>query len=132
MRAVQSVSGKAVARFMAAVVAVVGTAVLAGCGSDTQPQTQSVLQVHVGLVQAVKVLTGESLDPAVGAQTIKNTVSGPGMEDVSTSYNYKDGPGGSGELPVFPEGYERQVTVEICRGICEPAGRPGAYACLDP
>jgi hypothetical protein len=91
-------------------------ATVSGCGSDGAATSALVAQVIP--VEAVKVITDAPTLPFEGAQVIKFTVSGPGMSDVSTSYDFT---AGGGDLPAFPEGYERQLTVEVCRNTCDVA-----------
>jgi len=87
---------------------------LAGCGGDGT--ADSMLEAQVVTVQAVSVVGGAPTNPVDGANVIKFTMSGPGMSDVATSYSFL---AGGGDLPVFPEGYDRQLTVEICRNTCD-------------
>jgi hypothetical protein len=90
----------------------------AACGED-DGDAASILDLKVVGVQADKAMPGRPTDPISGAQTIRFTVSGPGMSDVSTLHSFLNSD--AGELPAFPEGYERQVTVELCRTDCAQA-----------
>ena len=89
-------------------------ATLPGCGSNGA--ATSALEAQVVPVEAVKVMTDSPTLPFEGAKVIKFTVSGPGMSDASTSYDFT---AGGGALPAFPEGYERQLTVEVCKNTCD-------------
>lgn len=98
--------------FLAAALAIA----LPGCGGATD--AGSVLDVQIVPVEALKVVDGASAIPVEGARVIKFTVAGPGMSETSSSYDFT---AGGGDLPSFPEGYERQLTVEICKVRCDPA-----------
>lgn len=91
-------------------------ATLPGC--DDSGEASSVLEARVVTVEAVKTVADVSTSPVEGATLIKFTVTGPGMDPVSTSYSFL---AGGGDLPVFPQGENRQLTVEICTKTCDPS-----------
>ncbi len=93
------------------------TVAVAGCGEEVG--ATAVLTVDVVTVKAAKVMTGASTDPVKDATAIKFTASGAGMDAVSVEYGFDAGVVGSGALPEFQVGYERQMTVELCSGTCD-------------
>lgn len=95
---------------------VVAAGVLAGCEAD-EGDAPSVMDIRMIGVQAETTMAGVSTDPLAGAGIIRLTVEGPGMEPVSVAYDFLANNGG--QLPAFPEGYDRQVTVELCSQKCD-------------
>ncbi len=91
-------------------------AVVAGCDSDDGAAT-SAIEIRMVPVQAQKVMGDASTDPTAAARIVRLTVEGPGMESKSLAYDFLQRD--DGELPVFPEGYDRQVTVELCSLRCD-------------
>ncbi len=83
---------------------------LAGCDDGGDP---SVLQLKVKAVAAEVTYGGVSTDPKTNAYSTRVTVTGPGMDDVVKDYQLGIGGSGTGNLPDFPEGYDRQVTFEF-------------------
>lgn len=95
-----------------------GALVLATLACDNGGDVSSVLDLQVVPVEAIKTMPGRDANPAAGARIVQFIASGPGMSSRRTSYDYA---AGGGALPSFPEGYDRQVTVEFCTDRCDPA-----------
>lgn len=83
---------------------------LTACDDGGDP---SVLQLKVKAVPAEITYGGVSTDPKANAYSTRVTVTGPGMDDVVKGYDLGIGGSGTGNLPDFPEGYDRQVTFEF-------------------
>ncbi len=79
---------------------------LSGCDSGGNTD---ILNLGVKNVVAETVYAGANPDPAVGATNVTLSISGPGMTTVSESFPVTAKPA---SLPFFPEGYDRQVSVE--------------------
>ncbi len=94
----------------------VAAGVLVGCGAD-DGDVPSVMDIRMVGVPASTTIPGGSADPLAGARIVRLTVEGPGMEPVSVAYDFLSNKGG--DLPPFPEGYDRQVTVELCQQRCD-------------
>lgn len=95
---------------------VVAAGLLGGCEAG-DGDVPSVMDVRMVGVSATQMMTGVSADPLEGARIVRLTVEGPGMEPVSLAYDFLSNNGGA--LPAFPEGYDRQVTVELCAQRCD-------------
>jgi len=98
--------------------ALAGGLVLATLACDNGGDVSSVLDLQVVPVEALKTMSGRETNPATGARIVQFIASGPGMTARRTSYDFA---AGGGDLPSFPEGYDRQLTVEFCADRCDPA-----------
>lgn len=90
--------------------AAVWLAGMVGCDDGGDP---SILQLKVKAVPAEVTYGGASTDPKANAYSSRVTITGPGMDDVVQDYQLGIGGSGTGKLPDFPEGYDRQVTFEF-------------------
>lgn len=83
---------------------------MTGCDDGGDP---NVLQLKVKAVPAEVTFGGASEDPKNNAYSTRVTITGPGMDDVTKDYELGLGGSGKGNLPDFPEGYDRQVAFEF-------------------